>query len=34
MYLHGIGSDECPITNRDALAKELSDGDYALLYFW
>jgi type I restriction enzyme M protein len=27
MYLHGIGSDECPITNRDALAKELSDAD-------
>jgi type I restriction enzyme M protein len=27
MYLHGIGSDECPITNRDALAKELGEAD-------
>lgn len=27
MYLHGIGSDECPITNRDALAKELGETD-------
>jgi len=25
LYLHGIGSDECPITANDALAKEVGD---------
>jgi len=27
LYLHGIGSDECPIEARDALAKEVGDKD-------
>ncbi len=27
LYLHGIGSAECPIASRDALAKEVGDGD-------
>jgi type I restriction enzyme M protein len=27
LYLHGIGSDECPIESRDALAKEVGDKD-------
>lgn len=27
LYLHGIGSDECPIESRDALAKEAGDKD-------
>lgn len=28
LYLHGIGTDECPIESRDALAKEVGDKDH------
>ncbi len=28
MYLHGIGDHECPIVSRDALGKEVGDGEH------
>lgn len=28
MYLHGIGSDECPIVSRDVLGKEIGDNEH------